>query len=227
MGSLNLDRYRFLDHAEDSIQIGNGTDFLSIDGSGYITANINGTVTVDAVNLDIRDLTHASDSIQIGNGTTFLDIETDGSINVNIASDADDAAMTKNPLAVGSKAYDQASVLSALSAAGDAGFFAMDLYRRQFVNDAPTVGWSCEAIAVSTTALQLDATKQEGRTKAIIQNLGTKRIAVGPDASTTFANGLVIGKWSNLVVEIGEALDIYAIGDTGASSEDIRIAQFG
>lgn len=79
---------------------------LAIDGSGFITSNINGTVTVSASDLDIRDLTHVSDSVSIGDGTTLADvldgtvdalytaitdgtetllINTDGSINVKQA----------------------------------------------------------------------------------------------------------------------------------------------
>lgn len=40
------------------------------------------TATVTATNLDIRDLTHVSDSVKIGDGTDFLAINADGSINV-------------------------------------------------------------------------------------------------------------------------------------------------
>jgi hypothetical protein len=65
-----------------AVQVTDGTDTLAIDSSGYITANINGTVTVSATNLDIRDLTHVSDSVKIGDGTDFLAVNTDGSINV-------------------------------------------------------------------------------------------------------------------------------------------------
>jgi len=39
------------------------------------------SITVDASNLDIRDLTHVSDSVKIGDGTDFLAINADGSIN--------------------------------------------------------------------------------------------------------------------------------------------------
>jgi hypothetical protein len=53
---------------------------LAIDGSGYITSNINGTVTVSASDLDIRDLTHVSDSVSIGDGTTLADV-LDGTID--------------------------------------------------------------------------------------------------------------------------------------------------
>lgn len=42
-----------------------------------------GSLTVDASDLDIRDLTHVSDSVKIGDGTDFLAIEANGSINVN------------------------------------------------------------------------------------------------------------------------------------------------
>lgn len=41
-----------------------------------------GSLTVDATDLDIRDLTHSSDSIKVGDGTDFLAVNTNGSINV-------------------------------------------------------------------------------------------------------------------------------------------------
>lgn len=40
------------------------------------------SITVDATDLDIRDLTHVSDSVKVGDGTDFLAVNTDGSINV-------------------------------------------------------------------------------------------------------------------------------------------------
>jgi len=43
------------------------------------------SVTVTATDLDIRDLTHVSDSVSIGDGTDLLAINADGSINVVIA----------------------------------------------------------------------------------------------------------------------------------------------
>lgn len=55
------------------------------DGGNSIT--VDGSVTVSATNLDIRDLTHASDSIKVGDGTDFLAVNTDGSINVIVQED--------------------------------------------------------------------------------------------------------------------------------------------
>jgi hypothetical protein len=73
---------RDLTHVSDSVKIGDGTDFLAIDNNGYITVNQGtspwivgdggGSLTVDAVNLDVRDLTHASDSIRLGDGTSLI-----------------------------------------------------------------------------------------------------------------------------------------------------------
>lgn len=66
-----------------------GVPAMGKDGSGNavilpvplpITDN-GGTITVDASDLDIRDLTHASDSVKVGDGTDFLAVNTDGSIN--------------------------------------------------------------------------------------------------------------------------------------------------
>ena len=45
--------------------VSTGGNELAIDASGFITSNINGTVTVSATDLDIRDLTSSSDSIEI------------------------------------------------------------------------------------------------------------------------------------------------------------------
>jgi hypothetical protein len=54
-------------------------------GAGGAAVNIQdggNSITVDAADLDIRDLTHVSDSIKVGDGTDFLAVNTDGSINV-------------------------------------------------------------------------------------------------------------------------------------------------
>lgn len=54
-------------------------------GAGAAAVNIQdggNSITVDATDLDIRDLTHVSDSVKIGDGTDFLAINSDGSINV-------------------------------------------------------------------------------------------------------------------------------------------------
>ena len=81
-----------------SVKISDGTNELSIDGSGFITANINGTVTVDATDLDIRDLVHTQDSVDLGDGTSTWNLQTldsafnDTGVSVGIAGVRQDAA---------------------------------------------------------------------------------------------------------------------------------------
>lgn len=61
-----------------TVQNGAGASAVNIQDGGN-------SVTVDAVDLDVRDLTHVSDSIKVGDGTDFLAVNTDGSINVKIS----------------------------------------------------------------------------------------------------------------------------------------------
>ena len=56
---------RDLSHTQDSIKIGDGTDFLAIDAAGKIGVSSMPTVTVQGTDIDIRDLTSASDSVEI------------------------------------------------------------------------------------------------------------------------------------------------------------------
>lgn len=98
-GSLTVDAVdldiRDLDSAQDSVEVLQAThDNLNANANIQVAdvdvSNANpvpvsdagGSLTVDAVNLDIRDLTHASDSVKVGDGTDFLAINNDGSINI-------------------------------------------------------------------------------------------------------------------------------------------------
>jgi hypothetical protein len=86
--ATNLD-IRDLTHVSDSVKIGDGTDFLAVatDGSIAVTDNggsltVDGTVTVTATDLDIRNLSAAQDNVRISDGTDSLAVNTDGSINI-------------------------------------------------------------------------------------------------------------------------------------------------
>lgn len=101
-GSLTVDAtdldIRDLAFATDSVDVSGSTD-IGLDaatlaalesitvqnGAGAAAVNIQdggNSITVDATDLDIRDLTHVSDSVKVGDGTYFLTVNTDGSINV-------------------------------------------------------------------------------------------------------------------------------------------------
>jgi hypothetical protein len=58
-------------------------------GAGAAAVNIQdggNSITVDAADLDIRDLTHVSDSVKVGDGTDFLAVNADGSINATVSA---------------------------------------------------------------------------------------------------------------------------------------------
>ena len=81
-GSWDIGTVTTLTGITNDVNIADGGNSITVDG----TVAISGTVTVDAVNLDIRDLTHVSDSVKVGDGTDLLAVNSDGSINVNVVS---------------------------------------------------------------------------------------------------------------------------------------------
>lgn len=227
---------RDLTSATDSVEIKTAAgQALAIDGSGYITANINGSVTVSATDLDIRDLVYTSDSVtahqggtwsnQITDGVDTLAINADGSINVNLTDDsiADDEADAGNPLKVGSKAYNQASVWGTVDA-NDRANLASDLYRRVLINDAPNVSLASAAVSVDDTAGgTVIGTSIAGRLRFLIQNNGNHSLFVGA-TGVTAATGLEIAKGATLALELGEAVDLYGIAPAGKTI-DVRVLQ--
>lgn len=94
---------RDLDAAQDNVAISDGTDTLAVNADGSINVTVNnasisvtqgtspwvvgdggGSLTVDATDLDIRDIDAAQDNIAISDGTDTLAVNADGSINVTI-----------------------------------------------------------------------------------------------------------------------------------------------
>jgi hypothetical protein len=69
VSSTDLD-IRDISHSQDSIKIGDGTDFLSINNDGSIN------VVVSATNLDIRDLVFATDKVDVSGSEVSLDAAT-------------------------------------------------------------------------------------------------------------------------------------------------------
>lgn len=127
---------RDLLHTQDSVRLGDGTSFFtSTSENGDIALDVHisnteiaviqgsdspwsiddngGSITVDAVDLDIRDLTHVSDSIRLGDGTTLTTVTTVGSDNgldvyvLNDPATANTAIATNaNPLSAANTAED-------------------------------------------------------------------------------------------------------------------------
>jgi len=136
----------------------------------------------------------------------------------------DDEVDSEDPLKVGGHAYNQASVWGSV-AAGDKVNNATDLYRRQIINDAPNIGVSNAAVAVDNAAEVIAATALAGRTRLLMQNLGSNEVYFGATGVTT-ANGIELKKGANVALELGEALDLYMISDSVTAS-DVRVMQWG
>lgn len=91
MSNLSLERLLFDDAdiaagPKVGAYITDGTYILALDTNGYATVNVNGSVTVTATDLDIRDLVYTSDSVtaHISDGTNNLAIDGSGYITVNV-----------------------------------------------------------------------------------------------------------------------------------------------
>lgn len=87
---------RDLDATQDNVAISDGTDTLAINADGSINVapvsgsvfsidDNGGSITVDATDLDIRNLSASQDNVAISDGTDTLAINSDGSINVVVA----------------------------------------------------------------------------------------------------------------------------------------------
>lgn len=93
-----------LSHVDDSVKVGDGTDFLAINADGSINITDNGgSLTVDAVNLDIRDLAFATDSVTAYQGTSPWVIGDGGSSITVDAVDLDirDLSHTQDSVKIG------------------------------------------------------------------------------------------------------------------------------
>ncbi len=203
MSSITL---HSLDSAYASVEIKTAAgQALAIDGSGFITANVNGSVTivdgggsitvdgtvelgattlaaleninavVTATDLDIRDLTHVSDSVKIGDGTDFLAVNGDGSINAVVSG-----SVSSLPV-------------------------AMDV-------------WQVAVEAVSTTEAEMVATPLANRLSVIIENVGANDVFIGPATGVTAANGFKIPRGTSIEMALGASAELWAITATGASS---------
>lgn len=201
---ITLDQV-ILDANSSNIAISDGTNTLAVNGDGSIDVVL-----------------AAGASVQITDGVETLAVNADGSINVNLTDDgvADGAADTGNPLKVGSRAIDGA--LTAIDS-GDRADLLSDLYRRIWVNDSCNIAIANTAETVGTTAVELVSSPLAGRKKITIQNRSNDSIYIGDDNTVTSGTGVEIPKKASLTLELGEDIDIWAIG--GSAALDVRVLE--
>jgi hypothetical protein len=137
---------------------------------------------------------------------------------------ADSAADANNPLKIGFRAIAGALVSTGM-ADNDRADGISDLYRRQYVNTAPNIDGSSEAIAVDDTAggTVLFATPLAGRRTVSIQNLGAKDMYIG-FGTLTAAAGTRVAKGVTIERELGPDIVLKGIAQTGETN-DVRVMQ--
>ncbi len=225
MSGITLDS---LDSSLHSIEIKNAAgQALALDGSGYLTSNINGTVTVSATDLDIRSLTSVSDSVSaVQSGTWDIGTLTGITNDVNIADGGnsitvDGTVAISGSVAVTATDLDIRDLLYASDSvtAHQGGTWSMtmtpDAYDSWKISNDASVG---------STAVELMATPLANRLNSIIENLGSQDIYLGPDNTVTTTTGLKLPKGSSLEMGFGVTANIWAI--TSAGTSDVRMAEF-
>jgi hypothetical protein len=187
--------------------------------------------TISASDLDIRDLVYTSDSVTAHQGGTW-DIGTLTSItnDVNIADGGNSITVDASDLDI----RDLVAATDSVSAwvkdgSGNAitsTSSALDVNIKSGDIDDSLANTACAvaAKAVSTSAVALVASALTNRKWVYIANEGSKKGYIGPSGVTT-ATGFPLHAGERAELRAGASVALYAIGATGASSEDYRIME--
>lgn len=171
--------------------------------------------------LAVRQDTLVSSVSADGDYASFKLNERGGLWSVPVGTVSDDAADTENPVKIGSRA--KIGALPAISTDGDRADMLSDKFRRIYVNSGPNVAALNTAATVTDTAANLLTGNLSGRRRYLIQNLGNRAIFIGKDATVTDSNGFRMAAGSNMDIELGEDVSLFAITTSG--SQDIRILE--
>lgn len=218
---------RDLSHTQDSIKIGDGTDFLAIAADGSIAVTDNGaSLTVDAVDLDIRNLTFAADKVDVTGSsvgiTGTVAVTQSTSPWVVSATDLDirDLAAATDSVA----AWMKDGAGTALTSTLQGGKQALDVYVANTIDvDDGLANTALSAAAESVAASGALVTSVLSNRKYIsIYNHGNKEVYIGASGVSS-ANGFPIFPGSLLEARIGAAVAIHAVSASG--TQDIRILQ--
>lgn len=211
----------------------------------------NSSLTVDAVDLDIRDLSASQDNVAISDGTDTLEVNADGSINVN--ADFSGPIKFRNNLSAVVEVEEDAAPLPVKlqGVTGDINVTAGDLNVQLTsqganfdsvrigdnsntagittsgelkVSDKSDASIKSAAETVGTSAVQLASTALAERKSVKLQNRSRKdSIYIGGDALVSAANGFEIAPGGYYEAELGPNCDVYAIGD--AAGIDVRVLE--
>ena len=196
-----------LDHANDSVKVGDGTDFLEVNADGSIN------VVATATDLDIRDLAFATDKVDVTGSEVSLDAATLAALEEVTVSATDLDIRDLSHLSDSVKIGDGVE------------FLAIESDGSINVNSAQAGFSVCanSAVSVGSTATDLVGTDLANRKEITIQNMGTKEIYIGCDASVTVATGIIVPRGATASFNMGPAINVHAI--TSAGTADVRILE--
>lgn len=217
---------------------------MATDSAGRMgIADLGGSITVDAVDLDIRNLAAATDSVAAwtkdGAGTSItsttagakqaLDVNiaaSDITFNVDVVNSseyAEDAAHSSGAIGNFVLAVRNDALASLTSADGDYSPFAVSSAGELFTKaSAPNSSLGTGQKQVSTSALLVAASS--GRKRILVQNLGSKAVYLGPSGVTAAAggdnstDGIRVAAGGNVELDIGPALALHAVAESGTQA---------
>jgi hypothetical protein len=196
-----------LDHANDSVKIGDGTDFMAVNTNGSINA------VVSATDLDIRDLAYATDSVTAYQGTspwvvsaTNLDIR-----DLTAASDSVDAWLSDGA----------GNAINSTS-----GSLNVNITNTLTVSDAALANVAVENeandLAVADTAENICGAVLSNRKYLWIYNDCNRKVYIGK-SGVTASNGFPISPGSYMELRAGAAVDLEFVGQSGSSGANAKV----
>jgi len=210
---------------DDEITVFQGTD-------PWIVGDGGGSLTVDAIDLDIRDLTHVSDSVQIGDGTDLLAVNADGSINITDnggsltvdATDLDirDLTHVSDSIKVGDGTdFLAVNADGSINITDNGGSLTVDgtvsISGTVTVSDAAlantAIANAANTLAVGGTAEDVVASPLANRKYLFIYNYDNREAFLGATGVTP-ANGFPLSPGSLIELRCGASVDIEWVGPT-------------
>lgn len=219
-----------VDHANDSIKIGDGTDFLAVNNDGSIN------VVATATDLDIRDLAFASDSVTAHQGGSWTVTATATDLDIrDLAFATDSVDVSGSSVSItGDVNVTQGTSPWVVSATNldirDLAFATDSVTAHQggswtvTANDAALANTAIEntAKSVTTTSGALLASQLANRKYLYAQNLGNATGYIGKSGVTT-ANGIEMTKGVLAELRIGPAVSLHAV--TASGTADFRLME--
>lgn len=235
-----------VDHANDSIKVGDGTDFLAVNADGSINAVVTATdldirnlsnatdsvtahqggswtVTATATDLDIRNLVFATDKVDVSGSSVSIT----GDVNVTQGTSPWVVSATNldiRDLASGTDSVSAVQSGAWTVAATQSGTWNVGITGTATVSDAALANTAIESTAksVTTTSGALLVSQLANRKYLFGQNLGNATVYIGKSGVTT-SNGIEMVKGTLAELRIGPAVSLHAVTQSGTA--DFRLME--